>query len=240
MADDSVMIALAELRDLESARIRDAERKRAAEAAAEQARRDEIARAERHAAEHRAHVASEEARLRLDAEWRARDEDAERRIQTMRSELAAMRAERELIHHRLTAAAAPYDVPRSRSARGAALGLVSTVIGAAVIGLAFWAGQENARGTTTAGAAPTLTADIPSDVPHTEAVVTTTPNTEASEPTPTSAQEAERPTAPTTTQGRERPRDPRPPRPPREHTAASELELEDCGDDPICGTTMEP
>jgi len=133
--DTSVMMALSELKGIEQQRITE-ERRRAADAKrAEDARAAEAREAEQHARR----VAEAEARMRLEHEAKARDVDAERRLDAMRRELSAIQQERERLHDRVAVGAleaAASAVPERRGLpRG--LGLVFGTAGLVAGGLAL-------------------------------------------------------------------------------------------------------
>jgi len=134
---NSVMTALSELEQIESQRIR------AEQARAEDARRDAAAKAARarEAEAHARQVAEAEARLRVDSELAARDADAERRLDAMRRELAAIQEERARLHDRVAtsvlAAAAEVQSPRRGVTRGAGILLGAAGLVAGGLALVF-------------------------------------------------------------------------------------------------------
>ena len=104
-SDNSVMVALAELRGIEADRIA-TERKAAEQARAARERADAAARTEREREREAIRereasalrVAEAEARLRVGAELEAREADADRRLEVLRAELEMIRADRERMH----------------------------------------------------------------------------------------------------------------------------------------------
>lgn len=129
--DNSVMVALRELRELEADRLRAEERRRAEEAQAK-------ARAERAAREREEHarrVAEEEARLRVERDLRARDAEAERRMAALRAELEAVRADRARIQAAVSRLNDDLDPPRT--GRGWAFAFASAALVAAGLGAAL-------------------------------------------------------------------------------------------------------
>src|SRR5690349_12872801 len=96
ISPNSLLFCLDELKKLEDDRIASESKARA------DRERVEAERLARAAAEeqHRRLVAEEEARLRVAADLAARDEDAERRLAALRTELTAVQTERELMRAR--------------------------------------------------------------------------------------------------------------------------------------------
>lgn len=133
--DTSVMMALSELESIERARIADERRRAEDSKRAEQAR----AAAAREAEQHASRVAEAEARVRVERDLQARDADAERRLEAMRRELAAIQEERERLHDRVAVgaleASAMAEPPRRGLPRG--LGLVFGSAGLVAGGLAL-------------------------------------------------------------------------------------------------------
>jgi hypothetical protein len=134
--ENSVLFALEELGRLEQDRIAQEH-----EAAEEALRVEERARAEAEAAvaqaeAHRQAVAAEEARLNVERQLAVRDAEAERRMETLKAELAAVVADRERMH-RSIASLADEGVRANREAQGswgwkvafASTGLVAVGLG---------------------------------------------------------------------------------------------------------------
>jgi len=112
--DDSVQLALAELRKLEDDRL-------AAQARARVEERELLERrqAERRSAEdHAQRVAEAEARERVQVDLRARDAEAERRMASLRAELEAVRADRERVHAAIAGLWEAPATPRGGEGRG--------------------------------------------------------------------------------------------------------------------------
>ncbi len=133
--DTSVMMALSELKGIEQERIAE-DRRRAADA--KRAQEARVAKA-REAEEHARRVAEAEARLRVDHDVAAHDADAERRLDSMRRELAAMQQERERLQDRVGVGALEASVSADMSRRGMprGLGLVFGAAGLVAGGLAL-------------------------------------------------------------------------------------------------------
>ncbi len=135
-ADDSVLCALDELRELESARLQEqAERQQQLHAEAEA----RLAEEQRQAEEQRAQqVAEAEARLRMDAEIQRRDAEAEARIAALRAELRAVQCSREAFHRDfLESRSREYDPDTSawRAARKWKLAFATACTAVAALGL---------------------------------------------------------------------------------------------------------
>ncbi|MEM9070473.1 MAG: hypothetical protein AAGE52_18350 [Myxococcota bacterium] len=106
---DSVLVALRELQDIETHRIETEHEVRRAEADAERAAAEEAQKqadaaraAKEAAAKHARQVAAEEAKHNVDAIVAERTKDSDARLQAMQSELAAIVAERKILHARMT------------------------------------------------------------------------------------------------------------------------------------------
>ena len=127
-SEDSVMVALGELQNIEEQRIaaeetarRNAEQEAqaAAEAAAKRkADAEAQATAQR---EHAERVAREEARLNVEGQVSARTKDADDRITAMKAELAAIQAERQAFQLRMVESAEP--TPQRSRGWAAAFGI---------------------------------------------------------------------------------------------------------------------
>lgn len=128
--ESSVRVALDELRKLEEGR---QEEIAAAKEAAEAARRAAADEARARDA-HLLRVAEAEARLRVEAEERAHRTDAERRLDALREELAAVRRDREALHRTIAARAdlAMIAEPPRRSRSLAAAAAVASALSLAV------------------------------------------------------------------------------------------------------------
>jgi len=225
-SDNSVLFALAELRTLEERRLtaeRQAEARRQTEVAAAQERQQAEA---REIEAHKQRLADAEIRLRLDAELRIRDADADRRMATLRAELNAIQVDRERMHETMVARTAePTGSTSGTRALGWKIAFAGSSATAAGV-FALWIGQPipPVYPQATVAAAPTAEAR-PAESP---ALVTTTPIVAAPPPSVVDL-------AP-----RVRPRQ----TPPRPHVPAKQRdllsELERCGDDPICAALDDP
>lgn len=253
--DDSVMFALDELRRLETDRVAAERRERLeAEQAAARARIEE-----REREEHARRVAEAEARLRVEQELRDRDAQAGRRIEMLRAELDAVRADRERIHATVSRLNDDLDEPSRRRPSGWAFAFGASVLAVAglVLALVVRPPATHERivqvpAVTQATQAATEGSDAPADaqdVPDTTsaapggdpgAVVGSEPSTEpvqvASAPSPgTSGRHpgGHRPggTQPTGTD-----------RPGMHGTDSmdSALDFDHCGSDPTCGLELDP
>lgn len=219
--DNSLLIALAELKDIEAQRIAGehaAEAKAKEDAAAAVARQ---AAAEAEQAAERQAVAEAKARLALEAEAKAsKAEDASRaRMDALQAELQSIQAERRVLHERVLQAASPVVAAPSRSPWPVAFA-ASTAVAMALGAWLFVRGPEvQVREVLVPVAAPVALAEpvaeesVEVEVPATAPVVVAEPE------------------AAPRVRARPRPRRPRP-----QQTPMSALAELDCDDsDPLCG-----
>lgn len=244
--DDSVMFAIRELQKLEAERVSDEKRRVEAEKAAREAAALERARHEREAAAHAQKVAEAEARMRIDAERQARDEELALRMASLRKELDAVQADRLRLAERMSASTSE---PRRSAGRGwaVAFGLASVVAGGLAVMLVMRSPTAAAVAAEPEPAAstPALIGEAPSALPSaTSAPIPSTTLAEAQPAVgPESANEArprprvrgerriraDRATAVETGSTRPSPRET------REDRALREIAEDRCGDDPTCG-----
>ena len=227
--DDSVMLALSELRRLEAERVEEERKAGEARAAAEARARSEAEAREAHA---RA-VAEEEARIRVERDLRVRDLEAERRLAALRAELDAVRADRERIHA-VVAQLGHEPSPPRRDTRGW-LAFGAALAAATAILVAILAREP---------AIEERIVQVPIEPPRAiEVAADDAPVTE--EPATSDAVAAAVATA-APEPGQTRPTRPRPPtqhRPPAGPTSGMHgtagddpaLDFDHCGDDPTCG-----
>ncbi len=225
--ENSVLVALQELQDLEEERIetevaarraeeeaKAAEKARAAEEAAARDRAEELAREEK-----RAHAA-ELARLDVQQAVSTAVEDSEKRIETMRDELRAIRQERELLHQRMLEGIR--DEPRKRAPWGGiALGLsVLLSVGLSAALVMEWNRPAPVPQVILREVPVAMPSAAPAPAPVEAEVV-------APDPEP----EVEVVAAPRPRVRRTRPRRPRPVTMERDGLGG----IDDCGNDPLCG-----
>lgn len=137
--DNSVMFALKELARIEDERIASEAAEAEARAEAERRAAADAERARVEAEAHAARVAEAEARARVerDAELRTRERDAAQRVEVLRAELAAVQADRERLHARITTAVDDAWMAKKPARHGAtgwiaAFGAAAVVAGALV------------------------------------------------------------------------------------------------------------
>lgn len=221
--ESSVLFALKELQRLEADRI--AEEDKRAEAARQELRRqEEQARAK---SEHAARVAEAEARLRVEADLRAQEADAERRMASLRAEIEAVRADRERMHARIVTAAAELEPAPQKPAIGRRIAMASFGLASlTALGLSIWIA------TRPPVQAPPRIVEVP----------VATQGSIVEEPVAPVAPTVEEPVEVQPAPVAERPR--QPPVGMRTTTMQATQDMSDmrldlidrCGDDPLCGT----
>jgi hypothetical protein len=224
---NSLLFCLDELKKLEHERI-DAEQRARTER--ERAEADRLAAAAA-AEEHRARVAAEEARLRVAADIAARDAEAERRLASLRNELTAVQTEREVLRARFVdvatelPSAAAEDRRRAARGWGIAFGVASAVAAGLAVMLVY-------QDPTPPVVAPAVEMPIASTQ-----VTTVEPPAAPVAPVaaPVVAEPAPAPVAVAS------PRPPRPVRPVRPVRPRPDIlsNIDNCGDDLICGLEDE-
>jgi hypothetical protein len=224
--DNSVLIALSELQELESNRVLAEQRAKEERQRVERERIEAELRAKKEA-EAAANVARErfqietEARLRIESEAKR-----DRSLEMLRAEIAAVQAEREAVRLELTARIAKASVPPPRGPWALAFGLAS-IATASLAGLLVFQQQQ----TIVQNHTPEPSRAIESVVPAPAFVSPIETASPATTPEPSVAAESpERTSQSPRVRRTPRIRD-RQPAPVREHDLARELALDEDGDD---------